>query len=94
MKEIKKHVKHIYSNKTEGNVFKRSRALSSTIPVIEERFDNVTKVVVRPKKNCTAPTEADENILGNDLCNIRPFNMQTGRRHPSFILPSNESRIT
>ncbi len=42
VKEIKKHVKHMYSNKTEGNVFKRSRALS-TIHEIGEKFDNVTK---------------------------------------------------
>ncbi|CAG2245512.1 unnamed protein product [Mytilus edulis] len=49
VKEVKQHVKHMYSNKTEENISNRTRAISG-IREISVNFDQQSGVIIRKKK--------------------------------------------
>ncbi|XP_052066118.1 uncharacterized protein LOC127705808 [Mytilus californianus] len=83
VKEVKEHVKHMYSNKTEENISNRTRAISG-IHEISENFDKQSGVIIRSKKHSGKSSKADELAILSDLRDIRPFHCQPGRKHSSF----------
>jgi len=89
VKQVKEHIKHMYSNKTETNISNRTRAISG-IREIAETFDKHSSVIVRAKKHSNKQTRGDEFVMLEDLRHIRPFRNQPGRFHTSFptISPS------
>lgn len=75
-KEVKEHIKHMFSNKTERNVRNRSSAISS----IREHYDEMSGVVRRSKRHVDKSAVGDELAILNELKDIRPFWFSEGRR--------------
>ncbi|XP_061184242.1 uncharacterized protein LOC133192263 [Saccostrea echinata] len=89
VKEVKSHIKHMCSNKTEKNISNRTRAIPG-IKIICSNFDYQSSVITRAKKHSDKSSTSDELTLIQDLRNVRPFFFQPGRFHNSFqhISPS------
>ncbi len=89
IKTYKKHIKHMYSNKTTSNIEKRSAAIGG-IQRIGANFDEQTGVVTRSSKHSTKPVDGDEMLMMDDLRKLRPFSKKPGRSHTHFqnIVPS------
>ena len=83
VKEIKRHIKHMYSKKTEENITNRTRAISG-IREISENYDRQSSVIVRSKKHSDKSSLEDEMVLLEDLRWVRPFHFTPGRRHTAF----------
>lgn len=83
VKTIKKHIKHMYSNKSEANIAKQTRSLSG-IRDISEHFDRASGVVHRCKKHKKKDSDGDELLMIQDLRKLRPFSFQSGRLHNAF----------
>ena len=83
VKTIKKHIKHMYSNKTEKNIANHTKGLSGVRDLCEH-FDETTKVVVRCKKHKHKDTVGDELVMIQDLRKLRPFATHPGRSHAAF----------
>lgn len=83
VKEVKKHIKHMFSNKTERNIENRTRAIAG-IPDIAESFDKQSNVIVRAKKHSHLSSMADELTILQDLRKLRPFRIHPGRTHSAF----------
>lgn len=83
VKEVKQHVKHMYSNKTEENISNRTRAISG-IREISVNFDQQSGVIIRSKKHSDKSSKEDELAILSDLRDIRPFHCQPGRKHSCF----------
>ena len=89
VKTVKTHLKHMYSNKTEKNIVKRTSAIA-TISEISERYDSTTNVIVRTKRHSDRSSRGDELILLDSIRAVRPFRKTEGRYHMAFpnIRPS------
>ncbi|CAC5367708.1 unnamed protein product [Mytilus coruscus] len=83
VKTIKKHIKHMYSNKSEQNVANHTKALSD-VRDIAEHFDSITCVIVRSKKHKHKDASGDELMMIGDLRKLRPFKFEAGRYHSAF----------
>ena len=75
---IKKHIHHMYSNKTEHNIQNKTRALGG-IKLITEQYDMTTKTITRSRKHTTASCKDDEASMLKDLRKVRPFSTCPGR---------------
>ena len=80
---VKKHIKHMFGNKTAHNITTRTTALSG-IGEISQNYDTATKVVVRCQKHSVASALEDEMAILEDLRKLRPFEKVPGRYHPHF----------
>ncbi|CAC5417451.1 unnamed protein product [Mytilus coruscus] len=83
VKLTKKHIKHMFSNKSSQNISKKTRALSS-IESVCDNFDQISDVKVRCKNHSHASYHDDELMMIDDLRSVRPFKKCLGRVHPSF----------
>lgn len=83
VKEVKKHLKQMFSNKTECNIQNRTRAIAG-IHDIGENFDLQSNVIIRAKKHNNLSSMADELVILQDLRKLRPFRIQPGRVHTAF----------
>ena len=83
IKEEKKQIKHMYSNKTVSNIEARSSALPG-LSSIAKNFDKTASTVVRAKKHQRKDASQDELSMMDDLRRLRPFCHQEGRRHHEF----------
>ncbi|XP_033729813.1 uncharacterized protein LOC117319009 [Pecten maximus] len=83
VKDIKKHMKHMFSNKTMSNIATRTRGLSC-LKSIAEQYDTQTYVKARAKKHQRGSYFDDELVLVKDLQQLQPFQNQPGRFHSSF----------
>lgn len=81
--QVKAHIKHMHSNKTEKNITTRTRALAG-IKDIGGNYDQATEVIVRAKRHTVPTAQADELAIVEDLRQIRPFERRGGRTHESF----------
>ena len=91
VKLVKKHLKHMFSNQTEKNVTARTSAITAMVEV-SKNFDNKSQVIVRSKKHSDKDSKMDEVDMIKDLRNVRPFQFQSGRAHPTF--PEIKSSLT
>ena len=80
---VKKHIKHMFGNKTMQNIKNRTAALSG-IGEIAEIFDKTTKVIVRSKKHSVPSALNDEMTILEDLRQVRPFVAMPERYHVLF----------
>ena len=83
VKQIKEHIKHMASNKTEGNIKTRTRAISG-IREVAENFDSQSHVVIRSKKHTNKSSRVDEIAILDELRKVRPFLEQPGRQFISI----------
>lgn len=83
VKEVKSHIKHMCSNKTEKNISNRTRAIPG-IKTICSNFHQQSSVLIRAKKHSDRASTGDELTLIQDLRKVRPFHSQPGRFHDSF----------
>ena len=81
--KVKKHVKHMYSNRTDANIAKRSLSFAGMSDVAEN-YDKVSGVIVRSKKHTTQASYGDELSMIEDLRQIRPFRYTRHRYHEGF----------
>lgn len=81
--KVKKHVKHMYSNKTDANISKRSLAFAGMLD-ISSNYDKVTGVIVRAKKHSVKSAYGDELSIIQDLRERRPFHYEARRVHEGF----------
>ena len=83
VKIIKKHIKHMYSNKSEQNITNKTRSLSC-VQSITDNYDISTGVKVRAKKHAHGNFNDDELLMISDLHELKPFVCEPGRAHHSF----------
>ena len=73
----------MYSDKTEKNITKCSRALGG-VQDVAANFDATSGVIVRNWGHTAASSQGDEMSMINDLRRLRPFQYVAGRSHRSF----------
>ncbi|CAG2238691.1 unnamed protein product [Mytilus edulis] len=83
VKECKKHIKHMYSNKLDANICNRTSALPS-IHTIADNFDTEACTIIRSKKHTRKQNDEDELLLIQDMKKIRPFEYTSGRSYKEF----------
>ena len=83
VKEVKEHIKHMASNKTETNIANRTRAIYG-VKSISQNFDRENSVLIRAKKHSNRSSADDEKIMLKDLRKVRPIKLQPGRFHEAF----------
>lgn len=74
----KKNIKHMHSNKTEGNIQRKTSVLAA-INMLVQNFDQVTGVIKRTSTHSTASAFGDEVSMIQDLRELQPFTYQSGR---------------
>jgi hypothetical protein len=83
VRDEKRHLKHMFSNKTTTNILARSSALGG-IEKISQNFDEQANVRIRSKKHNHVSALADEARMIEDLRSVRPFQHSPGRKHTHF----------
>ena len=83
VRDQKKHLKHMFSNKTEANILARSTALGG-LEKIGKNYDDVIGVRARAKRHNKLSALCDERLLIEDLRGLRPFRHNPGRAHRQF----------
>ena len=83
VKEGKKHIKHMFSNKTEDNIFRRTAAIPS-ISAVARNFDSQAGTIIRAKKHAEKSSMDDEQSMMDDLHVIKPFNHTENREYMQF----------
>ena len=79
----KRHLKHMYSNRSEACMQKRSTAIHC-VDAIASTYDEESDVKPRSKKNKRASSEEDELILLQVLHQIKPFSFVANRFYRGF----------
>ena len=89
VRDEKRHIKHMVSNKNDDSVLQRSSALGG-IERIAHNFDTKTGVRIRSKKHSEISSIPDEKKIIDDLRKIRPFKHDPGRKFEQFekVVPS------
>ena len=90
VRSIKRHIKHMFSNKTQQNIERKTGALAA-INSIVQRYDTASDVNIRSKKHKTASAHSDEVDMIEDLRSIKPFTVQEGRTFRHF--PNTQSSL-
>ena len=72
LKEQKKHIKHMYSNKLEDDVVSEKSKAIHGLNRIADKFDDMTKVIVRATAPKTLSSVKDEQIMIEDSWQIPP----------------------
>lgn len=80
---VKKHIKHMFSNKSEKNIATRTRAIAG-ISDISDAFDVATHVLKRQKKHTYGQDNTVELRVLEDLRIVRPFRFVPNREHHCF----------
>ena len=85
----KKLVKHMYSNKREDFIRKKSLALYG-VGMVAQQFDDVTDTLVRAKKHAKKSVLTDEFTVLDEYERLKPFRHTGGRHHQNYrrITPS------
>ena len=92
VRNVKAHLKHMYSNKTEASIFAMSSALYG-VELISNNFDNTAKVLKRAQKRKLKDAERDEVAMIADLHRVRPFSHIEGRAYDQFrTIPSSPTK--
>ena len=81
--KVKKHVKHMFSNKTPENITNKTRAMAG-LSEVATNLDNTSHVIVHQRKHSTACSRADEISMMEDLRMVKPFVENAGRAHDGF----------
>ena len=85
VRQNKRLIKHMYSNKSNENIAIKSAAMPGLAEIGEE-FDKECDVVHRSKAHSTRNVEIDELRMIRDLGNVKPFQYQPGRKFESTKL--------
>ena len=83
VRTMKKHIKHMYSNKTERNIERKTGALAS-LDALMNNYDVDSSVIRRNKKHRKADVGGDELSMAEDLHSLSPFQVIPGRKHEQF----------
>lgn len=83
VRESKKHIKHMFSNKQESNILHRTSALPS-IHAIANNFDLEAGTIVRAKRHTEKNYDDEVQIIIEDLHDILPFKYTEGRYYEQF----------
>ena len=83
VRDQKRHIKHMFSNKTEQNILTRAEALGG-LENITNNYDDDVGVRQRVKTHKNASAISDERILIQSLQNVKPFQSSPRRFHKSF----------
>ncbi len=83
VKANKKHIKHMYGNKNEKTIKKKSSAIPG-VQEIANNFDDHSNVIIRSKKHSERSAEQDELTILEELHQVRPFRHVSGRAYTSF----------
>ena len=84
VRDCKRHVKHMFSNKNEANISVRSAALGS-MEQIALNYDKSASVIDRHRGNKHTSSLEDEVRMIEDLRELRPFEHTPNRQHRNFI---------
>ena len=76
VRSMKKHIKHMFSNKTEENITKQTGALAM-INDIAHNADKQSSVVIRGKKHVIRSSHGDEVTMVEDILTVHPFQHKT-----------------
>ena len=79
----KKHIKHMYSNKSEENIKRKTGALAAINEIIQN-FDTETIPIKRNNRHSTHSNDAEEEMMVEDLRDVKPFETTPYRSHRSF----------
>lgn len=79
----KKHMNQMYSKKTVPNIYHRSSALAG-MHDISNVYDIETEVVKRTSGHTTRSSDIDELCIMDDLHELKPFTIISGRKHNHF----------
>ena len=83
VKNVKTHLKHMFSNKNMAKIAAMSSALYG-IQLISENFDETPKVVRRSQKYKKKDVGSDEVSMIADLHRLQPFKHSAGRKYEAF----------
>ena len=83
VRESKKHIKHMFSNKQEANINNRTAALPS-IHEIADNFDKEAGTVIRASRHQEKSNDMDELIIMDDMHILQPFSHVEGRYYHEF----------
>jgi hypothetical protein len=85
VRAMKKHIKHLFANKTQENITKQTGALAM-FEDISFNYDKQTKVIVRGQKHATRSAHGEEVSMVEDILGVDPFKYHANR---SFVNISN-----
>ncbi|XP_071127588.1 uncharacterized protein [Mytilus edulis] len=83
VKESKKHIKHMFSNKENSTIEHKTSALPS-IHKIASNFDTEVGTLVRAKRHKDKSYDDEVCVIMEDLREILPFTHQEGRSYETF----------
>ena len=85
----KRHLKHLFSQKNEGSMQKRSKVIHC-VHDLSAVYDNESQVFRRAHKHKRDDSEEDELVLLRELRKIKPFDFTESRSYEGFktIQPS------
>ena len=83
VRSIKRHIKHMFSNKTEKNIERKTGTLAAINNVLRQ-YDATSETVIRSKKHKQMSAPSDELDMAQDLRNVKPFREQRGRQFEHF----------
>ena len=83
VKTVKKHVKHMHSKKTVGNIYDKSAAIPA-VAAIGANFDETAGVRKRAKAHKRKGADQDELFMMDDLRTVKPFEAIEGRHYNDF----------
>ena len=78
VKLMKKHIKHMYSQKTENNISNKTSALPG-IQEIVEQFDKTAQVLIRCSRHNEIDAKDARIQMVKDFSDARPFDYQEDR---------------
>ena len=83
VKMNKQHIKHMFSNKKETTIEKKSAAIPG-VADIAGNFDKESSVVIRAKKHSEKSAHNDELTMLRELRLVKPFAYTPGRTYSTF----------
>lgn len=94
VRESKAHIKHMFANKTDATISKKTAALPC-IHKVTENFDNEIGTLVRAKRHKKKDSYEDEMKMINDFRIVRPLCHKEGRYYKGFknIPRSSSTRV-
>ena len=89
VRNAKKHIKHMCSNKTDSNINRKTGALAG-LDMLIKGYDTETDVRQRSGRHIRPTEEGDVLTIAEDLRSLSPFTHQPGRhgQHFTNISPS------
>ena len=78
--DLKQHIKHMVSNKTDNNITNKTRALG-VVKEISTCFDETTSTRIRSRKHVVPSSSEDAEMMVRDMHSVRLFELCPGRTH-------------